>query len=98
VKRLLLIPALVGVVIVYAVFDSDSGIRFLLQVRENVAVSNGRIAVIRSEVEALKREAIALESDEFAIESAIREDLGLARPAERIIRFSGSRDSNPRFP
>ena len=97
-KRLLLIPALVGAVIVYAVFDSDSGIRSLLQVRENVAVSSERIAAIRSEVEALKLEAEALEGDEFAIESAIREDLGLARPVERIVRFSDPKVSNPRFP
>jgi cell division protein FtsB len=98
VKRLLLIPALVGAVIVYAVFDSDSGIRSLLQVRENVSVSRERIAAIQREVEALKREAEALEGDDFALERAIREDLGLARPAERIVRFSRSGDSNPRFP
>ena len=97
-KRLLLIPAVVGAAIVYAVFDSNSGIRSLLQVRKNVAVSGGRIAAIRSEVKALKLEAEALEGDEFAIESAIREDLGLARPSERIVRFAAPKDSNPRFP
>jgi cell division protein FtsB len=97
-KRLLLIPALIGAVIVYAVFDSDSGIRSLLQVRENVAVSRERIAAIRHEIEGLKLEADALERDDFAVERAIREDLGLARPAERIVRFSGPGDSNPRFP
>ena len=44
------------------------------------------------------RDAAALESDPFAIESAIREDLKLARSGELVVRFPSSDRSNPRFP
>jgi len=98
VRRLLLIPALLGAGLVYAVLDADSGIRPLLQVRRNVAESRERIAAIRGEVDALKREAAALGGDEFAIERAIREDLELARPGERVVRFTPPEGTNPRFP
>lgn len=97
-KGLLLIPALMAVVVVYAVFDTDSGIRTLSRVRANVAAAEGRIDAIERENAELRRLAAALEHDSFAIESAIRSDLALVRPGERVVRFSGAEDSNPRFP
>jgi cell division protein FtsB len=98
VRGLLLIPALVAAVLVYAAFDTDSGIRTWLQMRADLEASHSRIEEIRGEVQALRRDAAALEDDDFAIESAIREDLKLARPGETVVRFSGGESSNPRFP
>jgi cell division protein FtsB len=98
VRGLLLIPALIGAVLVYAVCDTDAGIRTWLHVRADLAASRGRIATIREEIAALRRSAETLESDPFAIERAIREDLELARRGEQVLRLAGPEDSNPRFP
>ena len=97
-RGLLLIPALVAAVFVYAGFDPDSGIRTWLRMRADLAASHTRIEEIRGEIRALRRDAVVLENDAFAIESAIREDLKLARPGETVVRFSGGEVSNPRFP
>jgi cell division protein FtsB len=98
VRGLLLIPALVAAAFVYAAFDTDSGIRTWLQMRADLAASHTLIEEIRGEIQALQRDAAVLENEPFAIESAIREDLKLARPGETVVRFSGGEVSNPRFP
>ena len=97
-RGLLLIPALIGAVLIYAAYDTDAGIRTWLHVRADLAASRARIATVRGEIEALRRSAEALETDAFAIECAIREDLELARRGEQVLRLKGSEDSNPRFP
>jgi cell division protein FtsB len=98
VRGLLLIPALVAAALVYAAFDPDSGIKTWLQMRADLEASHTRIEEVRREIRALQRDAAVLENDAFAIESAIREDLKLARPGETLVRFSGAEVSNPRFP
>lgn len=97
-KRFLLIPALLAAAFVYAVFDGDTGILVSLQMREDLEASRVRIGEIRGEIRALRRQAAALESDPFAIESAIREDLKLARRGEVVVRLSPADGTNPRFP
>jgi cell division protein FtsB len=94
----LLIPALVAAALVYAAFDTDSGIRTWLQMRADLEASHTRIEEIRGEIQDRQRDAAVLENDAFAIESAIREDLKLARPGETVVRLSGGEVSNPRFP
>jgi cell division protein FtsB len=98
VRGFLLIPALVAAALVYAAFDADSGIRRWLQMRSDLEASHAHIEEIRREVHTLRRDAAQLENDAFAIESAIREDLKLARPGELVVRLSGGEASNPRFP
>ena len=97
-RGLLLIPAVVAAAFVYAAFDTDSGIRTWLHLRADLSASRTRIEEIRREIRALQRDAAELESDPFAIESAIRQDLKLARPGELVIRFSSGELLNPRFP
>jgi len=95
---LLLIPALVAAALVYAVFDQQSGIGTWLQMRADLAASRARIGEVRRENRALSQQAALLESDPFAIESAIREDLKLARPGERVVRLPTPEGTSPRFP
>ena len=97
-KRFLLIPALVAVALGYAVFDEESGIRAWLRMRADLASSRVRIDEVRREIRALRRETALLESDPFAIESAIREDLELARSGELVVRLTAPEGTNPRFP
>jgi cell division protein FtsB len=97
-KGFLLIPALVAAALLYAVFDEESGVRTWLQMRSDLGASRVRISEIRRENRALRQEAALLESDPFAIESAIREDLNLARRGERLVRLPAPEGTNPRFP
>lgn len=97
-KRFLVVPALLGVAVLIAAFDDGSGIHTWLRLRAELRASQQRIAEARLEIERLRAEAAALERDAFAIERAIREDLGLARPGETILRVPPSSGSNPRFP
>ncbi len=97
-RRFLLIPALVAAVVVYAAFDQDSGLSRWWRLRGELRAAEMRIATARDEVARLTREAKGLEDDPFAIEKAIREDLGLARPGETIVRLPRASTSSPRFP
>lgn len=97
-RGLLLIPALIAAAMIYGAVDPDSGFRSWQRMRGDLEGAHVRIDELRGEIAALERSAEALEGDAFAIETVIREDLGLARPGEQILRLSGSKDSNPRFP
>lgn len=97
-RGLLLIPALVALAAAYAAVDPDSGFGTWRRMRADLQGAEVRIGALRDEIVALERSNEKLESDEFAIEAAIREDLELARPGERVVRLTGQKDSNPRFP
>jgi cell division protein FtsB len=72
-------------------FDESSGLPAWRRLRDDLAAARARIEILRGEVEALRLEAEALERDGFALERAIREDLGLARPGESVVRFADRR-------
>ena len=97
-KRFLLIPAVLGAVILYAVFDDGPGIRTWLHLGADLRSTQENIQEIRSEIAALRREAEALEGDSFAIERAIREDLGFARRGELVVRLPRAPGTNTRIP
>ncbi|HVP29027.1 MAG TPA: septum formation initiator family protein [Myxococcota bacterium] len=100
-RRLLLVPLVLCAVLLWAFLDEKTGIRSWLSLRSELARSEARIAVRRQEVEALRAEAEALRNDPLAIEGAIREDLGLAKPGEIVIKFPKKRDDRgetPRLP
>ena len=97
-KGLLLIPALIALVAAYAAVDRDSGIGTWRRMRAELLSAQQRIEELRYEIASLQRSNEKLASDEFAIEAAIREDLELARPGERVLRLSNPQDTNPRFP
>jgi cell division protein FtsB len=97
-RGLLLIPALLALVAVYAAVDPDSGIATWRRMRADLLSAEVRIDGLRDEIASLERSVESLESDEFAIETAIREDLELARPGELVLRLTNPQDSNPRFP
>ena len=88
----------VAVALVYAGFVNGSGIRDWWSLRSDLLAARARMAVTRAEIARLQAETVELEADPFAIERAIREDLGLARAGETIVRLSPAGHSNPRFP
>ena len=97
-RSLLLIPALVGVVAVYAAFDGDSGIRAWWSMRNDLARTHERVVGLRAETAQLRLQVVALDGDRFAIERAIREDLGFARRGETVVRTTRVGDSTSRIP
>ena len=97
-RGFLLIPALVALAAVYAAVDPDSGIGTWRRMRADLISAEVRIDGLRDEIAALEHGNAGLEHDSFAIEAAIREDLELARPGERVLRLTSPQDSNPRFP
>jgi len=70
------------------VFDQKSGLPAWFRLRDDLSASQARIAQLTTRGNGLRREIAALERDPFELERAIREELGLARPGERIIRFA----------
>jgi cell division protein FtsB len=96
VKRELVIGAAVmAAAIGVAVADESTGIRTWLELRGDLRVAQARVAELETRIESRESEAEALRSNPFALEQAIREDLGLARPGETVVRGLSGTPRNP---
>ena len=80
---------LIAVIVFSALRSEQTGLRIWYALRSDLQKAQGRVADLARENESLRREVAALEASPDAIDSAIREDLGLARPGEVIVRFGG---------
>jgi cell division protein FtsB len=98
VKRFWLAPALLAGAILYAGLDPEAGLWSWWQLRQALEDSRVRIHQRERENQALSDAARDLDGDPFALESAIRVDLGLSRPRETIVYFSGGDASSNRNP
>ena len=94
-RELVIGAAIVGAAVGVAVMDDSAGIRTWLQVRRDLGVAQARVAELEGRIESREAEVEALRSDPIALEHAIREDLGLARPGETVVR---GLDGTPRNP
>ena len=91
------IPILVVAAAGWTMADERSGFPACQRLRADLGSAQGRIEVLRRDIDALQREADGLDGDAFAIERAIREELGLARPGEAVVRLAtGRRAAAPR--
>lgn len=88
-KAYWLVPAVLAAGLGIVVLDQKSGLPAWLRLQDELAASKARIAALSARAETLRSEIAALEKDPFALERAIREELGLARPGERVVRFPG---------
>jgi cell division protein FtsB len=95
-KRYWIAPAIIAAALGLVMIDSEAGIRSWLRLRGDLRAAAARIDTLREQIGALEAETEALRSDPIAIESAIREDLHLARPGETVVRLID--DTNPRIP
>jgi cell division protein FtsB len=95
-RRYWIAPAIVAGALAAAMLDSEAGFRTWLRLTGDLRAAEARIEALRDEIAALEEEAKALRDDPLAIESAIREDLHLARPGETVVRLLD--DTNPRIP
>jgi cell division protein FtsB len=66
--------------------DRDAGIGRWLALRRDAAAAQRRIEATQLRIDHREAQAAALRDDPVAVEAAIREDLGLARPGEWVVR------------
>ena len=95
-RRYWIAPAIVAVALAAVMLDSETGLRSWLRLRGDLRAAEARIETLQQEITTLEEETEALRSDPLAIESAIREDLHLARPGETVVRLLS--DTSPRIP
>ena len=95
-RRYWIAPAIIAAALAAVMLDSEAGFRTWLRLRGDLRAAEARIETLRGKITALEAETDALRNDPLAIESAIREDLHLARPGETVVRLLS--DANPRIP
>ena len=95
-KRYWIAPVIIAAALGLVMIDGESGLRSWLRLRGDLRAAEARIDTLQNQIAALEEETEALRSDPIAIESAIREDLHLARPGETVLRLLG--DTTPRIP
>jgi cell division protein FtsB len=85
------IPILVVAAAAWTLADERSGLPAWRRLDADLGSASGRIEGLHRDIEALRREADGLDAGAFAIEQAIREELGLARPDEAVVRLAAGR-------
>jgi cell division protein FtsB len=84
-----LVAGVLGLLLVVAVF-SDTGILHLRRLRAEVETLHRDVQALEAENERLSRAIAELRHDPAALERIAREELGLVRPGERVLRFPRS--------
>ena len=97
-RGLLGVALLLGLGLVRAALDQESGVRSWLHLRSELEEARARVAVLREENRRLHEEAELLESGDFALERAIREELELARPGQILLRLRRGDVPSARIP
>jgi cell division protein FtsB len=90
-----IVAGLLAVLLGAAVFG-DNGVLHLRRLRTDVATLHRDVQALEAENDRLSRALTELRSDPAALERIAREELGLVRPGERVLRFP--RSSPPPVP
>ncbi len=72
------------------VLDGDTGLRALLELSRRVERAEAGLAAARAERALRVREVRALRSDPFELEGVAREQLGMVRPGEIVVRWEAA--------
>ena len=91
-------PAIIAAAMAFALIDTGSGVPAWLRMRADLHSAQQRMAGLEREIAEAEAESGSLGEDSFAIERAIREDLGLARPGEMVMRLADPAAETPRLP
>ena len=71
--------------------DAENGLPALLSTRTEVERAQRELVALERRRDELQREIAALEDDEFEVERRAREDLGMIRPGEQMLRWAPER-------
>jgi len=84
-----IVAGVLAVLLGAAVFG-ENGVLHLRRLRTDIETLHRDVQALEVENERLSRAIAELRSDPAAIERIAREDLGLVRPGERVLRFPRS--------
>ena len=85
-RNALIVVGVAAALLAAGFLDRDAGVGHWLDLRRDATAAKGRIAESEARIRAHQVESAGLRNDPLAIEAAIREDLGLARPGEWVVR------------
>jgi cell division protein FtsB len=97
-RQLWIVAAILGLAVAFALLDEGRGVPAWLRMRADLEDARGRMEALERDIAEAEDQARRLREDPFAIEEAIREDLGLARPGETVVRLAAPGSSNIRIP
>jgi cell division protein FtsB len=85
-RRRWLVAGVFALVLLVAALG-DHGVLQLWRLRDEIEILQREVQVLEAENERLSRTITELHDDPQAIERIAREELGLVRPGERVLRF-----------
>jgi cell division protein FtsB len=91
--RRLILPALLGLAVYYAVFGGEYSLWELHRARQEIDTQKSELAVLQQEIDSLRAWADSLQNDSATIERLAREKFGMIREGEILYRFSEPPDS-----
>jgi len=91
--RRLILPALLGLAVYYAVFGGEYSLSELHGARKEIDIQQSELAVLQQEIDSLRAWADSLQNDSATIERLAREQYGMIREGEILYRFSEPPDS-----
>ena len=90
--RKLLLPAIAGAAVYYAVFGGEHSMFELRSTRARIGQEQGELDRLRTEVDSLSARADSLRNDPLTLERLVRERHGMIREGETLYRFTEEAD------
>jgi cell division protein FtsB len=96
VSRRALAGGVVATLAVAFLVYGGSGLLRVWQMQKEVEALEREIVTLQAEMQEMARNVDALRSDPAALEKLAREELGLVRPGEKVLKFPSPRGDTPR--
>ncbi len=91
--RKIILPALLGLAVYYAVFGGEYSLFQLSKARRDIESKTQELALMRQEIDSLRAWADSLQNDSATLERLARERYGMIREGEVLYRIAEPRDS-----
>ena len=89
----LLLPALLGLAIYYALFGGEYSLLELRNARNEIAIQEQELMDLRRSLDSLRAWVDSLQNDSATLERLARERFGMIRDGEILYRLTEPRDS-----
>lgn len=90
----LLIPGLILLALYWTFFGGEYSVWELRNARTELERSRAELAVLREEIDSLRAWADSLRTDPWTLERLAREEHGLVRSGEEVIRVTGGPEAD----
>jgi cell division protein FtsB len=88
----ILLPGLVLLALYWTFFGGEYSVWELRRARAELEASRAELAALREEIDSLRAWADSLRDDPWTLERLAREEHGLVRDGEEVIRVTGAPD------